>query len=258
MRRPIPCALRLRLLDRRANILDARHHRRERDELAHRTSAPPAARASSCRCPAGPRGSSNAGARLRACVAAACRRRAGATARRTRRATRAACDPRAAAYPASLRSVRSLLLRPALDPLRPAAEPDQREQQAGNDARGVGDTSRRSAWRRRCIAPCSALDHDAHDEQRRRRSSGSAPRINAREPQRQHAVADDMLQLVADPPSFGSSLPGTRLTMSEHDQDPAGHEPQTWMTQGEQHAIRACALARPPRHRRSRRRRAAR
>ena len=62
----------LRLLHRRADVLHARHHRRQRDELAHPRAARSGARAWSCRCRAGPRGSSNAAGRPRSPAAAAC------------------------------------------------------------------------------------------------------------------------------------------------------------------------------------------
>ena len=88
---------------------------------------------------------------------------------------------------------RSLQLRvltpsgPCLDALRPAAEPRERQHESADDAQAVGDTSVRSAWRPTCIAPCSALDHDAHDEQayadhRIARAADRSPRTRATGP----------------------------------------------------------------------------
>ena len=55
----------LRLLNRGAHVLDAGHHRRERDELRLAGARRRGARASSCRYPAAPTASSNAGCGLR-------------------------------------------------------------------------------------------------------------------------------------------------------------------------------------------------
>src|SRR6185295_1192484 len=218
------------------------------------------ARASSCPYRAGPTGSSNADARLRASAAAACPPPTDALARRTRRATPAADDPRADAYRAALLG-RSLLPRQRLDALRPAAEPDERKRQPADDAHDVGIHVAQVRLAAELHRALQSFDHDAHDEQRDADHRIARSGIDAGEPQRQHGVADGVLPLVADAAERRQIVRRHQARDDRQDhEDPAGHEPQTWMTQRQQHETRAYELAPPAmtKRRRSRRRRAAR
>ena len=86
----------LRLGDRGAHLDDARHHRRQRDEVGADRIRRGAGRGWSCRCPAAPTGGSTTGGHARRCDGAGRAHRRGGPARRTPRGRAGACARRAA------------------------------------------------------------------------------------------------------------------------------------------------------------------